>query len=222
MELAVNDLRHHIKSWNKPVPLRCVQSVSQQALSAIAYLHEKNITHRDLKEENILVTKWDSIAELPTIKLADFGLVSVQSNPTSLVGTKGWMAPEIAEEWAKVESRIRLESSIRSVSNIGLEYNTQAFQYTNSVDIYSMGKIIKKLLGDVQLTKRSRRPLELANELSSQMMQKDPKARPTAAHCLQNPWIRFAENPKAITKRERSSSPTASGAHKRVLGPQQV
>ena len=108
MELAVNDLKAHLQSRGNPgqqisVPLRCVQSIAQQALSAIEYLHNRDITHRDLKHENILVIKRNPVTDLPTIKLADFGLVSFDPESHSFVGTPGWLAPELSKAYPQAK-----------------------------------------------------------------------------------------------------------------------
>ena len=43
----------------------------RQTLAAIAYMHEKNVTHRDIKLENIMME--DSKNKLSQIKIIDFG-----------------------------------------------------------------------------------------------------------------------------------------------------
>ncbi|KAL7553216.1 hypothetical protein ACHAWF_016474 [Thalassiosira exigua] len=67
-------------------------------LSAVAYLHSKDIVHRDIKPENILFA--DSDDESP-VKLIDFGLSirhAAESRPlTSAVGTPYYMAPELLD-----------------------------------------------------------------------------------------------------------------------------
>lgn len=80
----------------------------KQAASGLDYLHERNVVHRDLKTENVLLT------ETEDIKLADFGLarpfIALKTNTRSWfstdpllakyymnshVGTPHWMAPEV-------------------------------------------------------------------------------------------------------------------------------
>ena len=66
---------------------------SIQILNALLYLKNNDITHRDLKLENIFLTKDFQL------KLADFGLSSKYSPKThTLVGTKGYMAPEFYDK----------------------------------------------------------------------------------------------------------------------------
>eukprot|EP00571_Detonula_confervacea_P012806 CAMPEP_0172301608 /NCGR_PEP_ID=MMETSP1058-20130122/3456_1 /TAXON_ID=83371 /ORGANISM="Detonula confervacea, Strain CCMP 353" /LENGTH=316 /DNA_ID=CAMNT_0013011781 /DNA_START=115 /DNA_END=1065 /DNA_ORIENTATION=+ len=68
-------------------------------LSAVSYLHSKDVVHRDIKPENILFTEKDN-NESP-IKLIDFGL-SIEhthncSPLTKAVGTSYYMAPELLD-----------------------------------------------------------------------------------------------------------------------------
>ena len=68
--------------------------VCRPILEALEFLHQFNVIHRDIKSENILLSKTGDI------KLADFGFSTRLSddNPKAqgqVVGTPYWMAPEI-------------------------------------------------------------------------------------------------------------------------------
>lgn len=70
-------------------------------LQALSYLHRRNIKHRDLKPDNILVTQDGRV------KVMDFGLALDHATATekNLVGTLSYMAPEcFGKQSAKVES----------------------------------------------------------------------------------------------------------------------
>ena len=76
-------------------------TVVDQTLSALAYIHARNIIHRDVKPENILVLE---TADGPVAKLLDFGFARVADDidPTltqanqDAFGTPQYMAPEQA------------------------------------------------------------------------------------------------------------------------------
>lgn len=84
-----------------------------QILSAIEYLHDHNVVHRDLKAENLLLTD-----EFRTIKIADFGFANYYK-PDDLLSTWCGSPPYAAPELFK-----------------GLEY------VGPPVDIWSMGVVL--------------------------------------------------------------------------------
>jgi serine/threonine protein kinase len=70
-----------------------VAQVLYQMLLALKYLHDKDIIHRDIKLENILMD------EDKVIKLCDFGWCSPPGDPNRhlLAGTYEYMAPEVVK-----------------------------------------------------------------------------------------------------------------------------
>ena len=78
-----------------PMTEDMVRTMAQQVLSALAHLHRLNITHRDIKPDNILMA---DIAPLH-VKLSDFGLSKVVKHDetflTTFCGTLLYCAPHI-------------------------------------------------------------------------------------------------------------------------------
>ena len=88
LEILKNEKNHYIKEQR-------AKKIFSQIVKGISYCHRKNIYHRDIKLENILVLKDD------IIKIIDFGF-GIKCNKDTLqklfCGTPSYMAPEIVKK----------------------------------------------------------------------------------------------------------------------------
>lgn len=78
--------------------------VAHQMMSALDYLHKHNVTHRDIKPDNILVASQDPFV----VKLTDFGLSKVVADDLTFLktfcGTLLYCAPEVYPQYEKVKA----------------------------------------------------------------------------------------------------------------------
>lgn len=77
------------------------KEIMHQAIKGLNHLHGLNMVHRDIKPQNILISFPDH-ADRVLVKISDFGLSrkneegkSSFSKSSGIIGTEGWMAPEI-------------------------------------------------------------------------------------------------------------------------------
>jgi MAP/microtubule affinity-regulating kinase len=91
-------LYHYIKKKDSMrLPEEECRTIFRQVVSAVAYLHEKDIVHRDLKLDNILIDPTDS----HRVKIIDFGF-SISASPEQKLslfcGTPHYMDPDISRK----------------------------------------------------------------------------------------------------------------------------
>ncbi|GBF97717.1 hypothetical protein Rsub_10881 [Raphidocelis subcapitata] len=154
-------------------------------MAGIAYLHSRNVAHRDLKLENLLLATPDDITQ---VKIADFGLAkrSPGGAMSTVCGTPQYVAPEVIA-------------------------GTPGVVYGPQVDMWSAGVVLFILLcgyppfyaeSEPALFDQIRRGAygfddpawdavtPAAKDLISRLLAVDPAARPTASECLGHPWLR--------------------------------
>ena len=82
----------------KPFDENILSEIIRQIASAIKYIHDKNICHRDLKPDNICFIKMGQM-ENNTAKLIDFGLGKMMKTKNekleTIVGSPLFVAPEV-------------------------------------------------------------------------------------------------------------------------------
>lgn len=89
------------------IPMRLIGDVFRQILAALQYSHDCGVVHRDVKPDNMFVTR-DPNTRFVTSKLLDFG-VALERGKTSreqrLVGDPRYIAPEQTEFGRDVDGR---------------------------------------------------------------------------------------------------------------------
>ncbi|KAH7029485.1 kinase-like domain-containing protein [Microdochium trichocladiopsis] len=187
----LGDLHAHLMA-RKKIPEYETRQIAMQLLDGLAFMHENNFVHRDLKPGNIMV-----VATGPEwyVKIADFGISKRRREDVSTVntmgrGTYGYAAPEV----------------------LGLGDTPENASYTFLVDMWSLGAVLYKLLTSetafgniVSLLKYAEREIdfpspplnaakvsELGSDFILALMSPQPPARPPAASAKVHPWFFYS------------------------------
>lgn len=156
-----------------------------QICHAIKYLHDRNVTHRDLKPDNILLATKD---DETLVKVSDFGLSKlVQNNSVmkTLCGTPLYVAPEVLQTNGRGE-------------------------YSEKVDVWSLGVVLFTCLsGTLPFANEYGSPAteqikhgrfkfispnwknvsEVAKKFVCEILTIDVEKRPSIDKVLQHPWL---------------------------------
>lgn len=179
------------------------RTVFGQICAGVAYLHSRDICHRDLKPDNVLLTA-DG-----TAKISDFGLArhasQSENNFRTYCGTPHYFAPEM----------FKLQKQ-------------QVDGYGKAVDVWSLGVILyiivsgKPPFDDENLGEQVVNGIfefdgpefesvsDSAKDLISRLMTVDPKLRLTADEALKHPWLASSSVAKKASAAPCSQSPGAS------------
>lgn len=198
-----------------------------QIIHALAYLHDQNISHRDLKLDNVLKM---SKAKKSLLKVTDFGLSKKFSNNTVLetyAGTPAYMAPEIVNIRGRWES---VHSGGGSGGESGMDHDDYDDSmvcdfYTSKADCWSMGVLLYLLLSgqrpfsgeDMQTAIMAGRfgPMtgdywdgarvlpvtDTAKDVVKKLLTVDPEKRLSAEEALQHEWIAKDETMRRLAAR---------------------
>lgn len=151
-----------------------------QLVSALQYLHSRNVIHRDLKPENILIVANGQL------KIADFGwsVWSPNERRTTLCGTLDYLAPEMIEG-RKYDEKV----DIWSLGVLCYEFvcGKPSFEAAQRSETF-------KRIARVDI----RFPQFLSDEvvdLICKLLRRTPKERLPLAAVMEHPWIKMHYNP---------------------------
>jgi len=207
MEFVPSGDLQQLLSSNGPLHEVIAKTMAAQILSALVYLHDKSITHRDIKPDNVLIS--NANPDYFKVKLSDFGLSKVvKDNDTFLktfCGTLLYCAPEVFPHYdTHIEGRNR-----KRARRNGKKYHS----YSQSVDIWSLGAVLwlslcgqtpfegvmdatgKGMFERIMSTPLDITPLQIygatpaAIDLCVHMLQTDPSDRPTPRQCCRHTWF---------------------------------
>lgn len=147
-----------------------------QIVKGMLYLHTHGILHRDLTLSNLLLTT------NMNIKIADFGLATQLRLPNekhfTMCGTPNYISPEVA-----TRSAHGLESDVWSLGCMFYAFLMGRPPFDTDTVKHTLSKVV---LGEYEMP--SHVSLE-AQDLIHQLLQKDPKQRPSLSAVLDHPFM---------------------------------
>ncbi|XP_049621071.1 serine/threonine-protein kinase MAK [Suncus etruscus] len=209
-EYMKENLYQLMKDRNKLFPESVIRNIMYQILQGLAFIHKHGFFHRDMKPENLLCMG----PEL--VKIADFGLArELRSQPpyTDYVSTRWYRAPEVLLRSSVYSSPI----DMWAVGSIMAELYTfrPLFPGTSEVDeIFKICQVLgtpKKsdwpegyqLASLMDFRFPQCIPINLktlipnasneAIQLMMEMLNWDPKKRPTASQALKHPYFQVGQ-----------------------------
>nr|XP_033794179.1 serine/threonine-protein kinase ICK isoform X5 [Geotrypetes seraphini] len=209
-EYMKENLYQLMKDRNKLFPESTVRNIMYQILQGLAFIHKHGFFHRDLKPENLLCMG----PEL--VKIADFGLArETRSRPpyTDYVSTRWYRAPEVLLRSTNYSSPI----DTWAVGCIMAEVYTLRPLFPGSSEIDTIFKICQvlgtpkkndwpegyQLAGSMSFRWPQCVPNNLkslipnagseAIQLLRDLLQWDPRKRPTAVQALRYPYFHIGQ-----------------------------
>lgn len=163
-------------------------AVCRETLLALENLHSRGIIHRDIKSDNMLLTRDGHV------KLTDFGfcakLTKEENKRATMVGTPYWMAPEIIKQ-QPYGDRV----DIWSLGIMTIEMIEGEPPYLDEEPLKALYLIATH--GTPQLREPSAASKEMRDFLVVTLAM-DPERRPSAKELLQHPFIKKAARPKDL------------------------
>ncbi|XP_058648514.1 serine/threonine-protein kinase Nek4 isoform X3 [Onychostoma macrolepis] len=204
------DLYHRLKQQKgELLPERQVVEWFVQIAMALQYLHEKHILHRDLKTQNIFLTKTN------IIKVGDLGIARVLESQndmaSTLIGTPYYMSPELFSN-----KPYNYKSDVWALGCCVYEMATLKHAF-NAKD---MNSLVYRIVEGKLPQMPSKYDPQLG-ELIKRMLCKKPEDRPDVKHILRQPYIKqqismFLEATKEKTAKSRknaaNSKPNSAGS----------
>ncbi|ORC91050.1 putative protein kinase [Trypanosoma theileri] len=190
-----------LKEYQKLMPqgrfhTKALVRYARQILSALQYLHERDIIHRDVKCSNIFVSGHQG-----EVKIGDLGLCTMEGVGSDVVGTPEYMAPEI------YEGQYSTAVDVWAFGMCVLEMATGKKAYNDCEDVgeihrrVSMG-VLPHVAEIADVSVRS---------LVARCLQRDPAARPNTTQLLNDPlFFPLEETVCSSLSRSPSREPTVS------------
>lgn len=176
MELAQGQSLAQVVKVRRRLPEREAAGIVRQLADALGYMHGLDISHRDVKLENIMVDRG-------TVKLLDFGFSCFSKERLKIFcGTPSYMAPEIVSKREYLGGPADMWAT--GVVMYYILYGTLPFKsVTTEKELF---RKINRGLFNLQVPGSPE-----AKDLLKALLNVDPTARPAAPALLEHPWLQI-------------------------------
>ncbi|KAJ7345319.1 hypothetical protein JRQ81_001269 [Phrynocephalus forsythii] len=186
------------------VPEHLVKSIMWQTLQAVNFCHKHNCIHRDVKPENILITKHF------VIKLCDFGFARILTGPsdyyTDYVATRWYRSPELLVG----DTQYGPPVDVWAIGCVFAELLSGIPLWPGKSDVDQL-YLIRRTLGDliprhqqVFSTNQFFSGVRIPDPESMGCLHMDPAERLTCEQLLQHPYFDGVRDVELGRERERS------------------
>lgn len=177
----------------KPLTEKQISYIARYTCEALAFLHQQNVIHRDLKAGNILLTN-DGV-----VKLADFGvsakLKDQNEKRDTFIGTPYWMAPEVMMCETFKDQPYDTRSDIWSFGITLIEMAQMEPPHSN---VSPMRVLIKVQKSAPPALDNPACWSIFFNDFLAQCLVKNPAERKTAMQILSHPFVANATDRRPI------------------------
>jgi serine/threonine protein kinase len=188
--------------------------IIRQMATALAATHAKNIVHRDLKPDNVMLVSDPEVPGGERVKILDFGIAKlladaggdqkVRTRTGTMMGTPTYMSPE----QCRGNADVRQPSDVYSLGAMLFElyagrppFVSDGFGELVGMHMFEAPPTLSSLVNGVP---------EALERLITDMLAKDPSARPT--------MTQVAERLLQIPRRDKGSAPSSSGVPPTLTG----
>ncbi|XP_064389574.1 probable serine/threonine-protein kinase DDB_G0271538 isoform X4 [Halichondria panicea] len=202
VELMDCNLRSYFSGLDEEsLTSECEISLSEDMACGLAYIHSKQIIHRDLCGDNVLLKL---TLPVPVAKISDFGMSrlydpsKLSSTLTAIGHRRGYLPPEA--------------------------YRLEEENYDSSLDVFSFGVILTQIVCKLETIKSAKdRSFHVAQiphthrlrKLIDSCLQENVKRRPSARDIYAS--LKRVSDPVEATKRESKDTQPVEKAHREQI-----
>ncbi|KAF7992951.1 hypothetical protein HCN44_005732 [Aphidius gifuensis] len=194
---TVMDLVRSLAKTEKKLREEHIAYILKETIKGLIFLHENNIIHRDVRGNNIMLTKQGQV------KILDFGLSKMtkghMGKRQTSIGSPCWMAPEVVTSIGNKHDGYTARSDVWSVGITAIEMADVKAPFQDIHPTRTLFQIVRNPPPNLH------RPInwsENFNDFISECLEKNPDNRPAMQEIIEHPFL--SELPENDYQTDRS------------------